>query len=229
MATGVLSRDPQHPLARYVLLRLALTGRRWAEAEEHVRTLVAAGRDGYDLRLMWARAAGARNDSVEVRRQLEAAARIDENRAPAWQGLYELSSRTDDSELGMRALTRLVDIDQHNAALGLELLRHLKRREDWEALAARGEAMTYVDPLSADPHALLAEAYLNLRQPEKALFEYDSALAVDPNSASSHLGRVGALRDLGRLSEAREAARNAVRLDASLEEATREILQRATP
>ena len=229
VATEVVERDAQEPLARFVLARVALSAGRWSQAEEHVRVLVAAGRDGYDLRLMWARSAAQRRDAVQVRRQLEAAAQIDADRAPAWQGLLELSERTNDRDLQLRALTRLVDIDQHDPTPALALLRQLEQREDWGELVRRGESMIYLDPLGAAPHALLAEAYLKTGRPQEALFEFESALLSNPESeARLHLGRARALQALGRTQEARAAANEASAIDPSISDEAEELLRRPT-
>jgi hypothetical protein len=67
---------------------------------------------------------------------------------------------------------------------------------------------TYINP--SDPEILsgLGRAYLELRQPDKALFTYDTMLLAKPSPrrpALVHLGRAKALYALGKKADAKAA------------------------
>lgn len=225
-AEAAIGISTAHPVARFVMARLAASSRDLPGAASHLRALLEGGVDGYEVRLFAARLASRRRDSASMRRELEAATRIDPDRIEAWQGLSEAIQG--DSAARLEVLRRLSQIDQHDRETQGELLTALERASAWEELRTVATRGLHVDPHSAEVHRALALALersgrAGLRD---ALFELDSALLASPERpAPIQVSRARVLLELGRRSEARTAAQEALRLDPSNTEA-QSILQR---
>lgn len=226
-AQAALRADASQPIALFVLARLALARRDPSAADQHLGRLIAAGHDGYEVRLLAARAAFGRRDPNAARAALEAATSIDGERPEAWQGLVQVSERLRDQELRSRALRRLAEIDQHDRATSHDLLVLLAERDEWADVVRYGEMSVFTDPLNADSRRLLAEAYLRADRAREALLEVDTALAAQPEQPGPvHLLRARVLVALRRAREARESAERAVAADPSLAAQAREITSR---
>lgn len=224
-AQRALALDAHEPTANFVAARLALAARDGATAERHLRAILAGGRDGYELRLLLARAALGRGDATGARRELEAAAGIDAERPEAWQGLAEVAARLEDAPLRISALSRLAEIDEHDRETNAELLKLLVDAGRWEDALRVGEMGTFVDPANATTHGLLARVYLERGRVADALYEADSALVVGHEAPGAmHALRARALQRLRRSRQAREAARAAVAADPSLQAELRDLL-----
>ncbi|NOY92155.1 MAG: hypothetical protein GXP55_13235 [Deltaproteobacteria bacterium] len=160
---------------------------------------MAAHHDGYDVRLMAARAALALEDEAGAKVQLEAAVAIDAERPEALMGLLELARRGHDDDARREVLTRLATLDEHSREVSAELLDLLLAQSRWPELVRFGEAAIFVDPERAESHAALAEAYLHVGRPEESLYELDSALLAHPtDEAPIRSARARALAALGR-------------------------------
>ena len=220
-----LMADRDHALARFVAARVAMARRDVRTALADIRLLIASGHDGYQPRLLQARLAIRRRWPSFARSALEAAARIDPRRIEAWQGLLALADRSGDQELRLRALRRIVDLDQHDREHNQELLAHAVAEEDWARALAYGERSVLVDPLRPEARRLYAEALLHADRASDALLEADAALAASPREPGpAHLTRARVLARLRRPRDARAAARAAVVADPSLRAAAAEIL-----
>lgn len=220
-------RERAQPLARFVAARLALARRQPRTALGDLRILIESGRDGYEVRLLQARAALALRNARLAREALEAAARIDAGRPEAWDGLYELAGRLNEPTLRQRALRAYVDIDQHHSARNFELMQALAEQGDWDGVREYGLRAVYVDPLNPEARRLYAEALVRAGDGREALAQADLALAAEPEQPGpAHLTRARALVALRRAREARAAADAAVQADPSLADAAREVLAR---
>lgn len=221
---AALAIDPAQPIARFVGARLALAARDSNAAEAHLTRLIESQHDGYEVRLLQARAGFGRRDPRAARQALEAAVRIDGDRPEAWQGLVQVSERVNDPSLSLRALRRLAEIDQHDRATSAALLERLAAEGEWGEVLRFGEMSVFVDPLRADSRRLLAEAYLREGRARDALPEVDAALAAQPEQAGVvHLLRARILKALRRPREAREAAARAIQADPSLADEVRQL------
>lgn len=226
-AQAALRIDPDQPIASFVAARIALARRDARGADAHLARLIRTGKDGYEVRLLQARAAFGRRDPAAARQALEAATGIDPERPEAWQGLVQVSERTRDADLRLRALRRLAEIDQHDRQAHQQLLTLLAERGEWAEVLRFGEMSIYVDPLRAESRRLLAEAYLRAERPRDALPEVDAALAAGPEQPGAvHLLRARILQALRRTRDARQAAERAVEADPSLAEQARPFLGR---
>ncbi len=216
-AGRAIAHDTNEPVARYVMAMIAMSQGDPDGAEQHLRAILAGGKDGYDIRVMLARVAATRQDQAGMRDELEAATRIDPERAEAWRGLLAYAERASDDALAARALERVAHIEQHDRGAWVAWIDVLAEQQKWQELAAEAESAQFVAPESTDVHRLLGVARLELGQPEQALAAFDLALLTSPEHPGPiHMGRARALAALHRTAEARRAVEEAVRHDASL-------------
>jgi tetratricopeptide (TPR) repeat protein len=225
-AIEAIRLDARQPIARFVLARLAVERRDGSEAETHLAELIAGGHDGYEVRLLMARAAMLRSDVAGMRAALEVAVAIDSDRPEAWRGLLQSAELGRDPELRLRALRRLVDIDQHDRASLAALLDELAQREAWDELLAVAPRTVFVDPERGRGRYLHGEALLRAGRAAEALGEFDLALRASVElTGPIQLARARALAALGRRREAREAAHRAVAADPSFAPAASDLLR----
>jgi len=226
---------PGEPVARVVLARLALGARDAKAVNRHLAAIFAADQDGYDLRLLSARAAAAAGEADGVLAALQAAVAIDPDRPEAWQGLADLARRRRDPAALRDALSRLVDIDQHGRGAHHALLRLLADAGDWKAAGTLAARMLYLDPHDPRVHLALGAARLapggldedgpRRERARRALGDLDRARTLGADGAKVGHLRAEALRALGRDREAAEAEAEAT----AAEEAAAEAAGPGTP
>ena len=217
LAEGALALDAHEPTAHYLLAELAMGTQDARGADAHLRDLLANHHDGYDVRTLAARVALALHDRPGAIAHLEAATAIDAERGEAWQGLRELSRAAQDAVRLTTALERLANIDQHDRANYAELLTTLADAHRWPDVVRYGENAVFVEPGRAETHRLLGEAYVRTGKAREGLVELDQTLRLAPEHPGLvHLGRERALVALHRLPDARHAADDATRADATL-------------
>jgi tetratricopeptide (TPR) repeat protein len=221
---AALRIDRNEPTARFVAAQIAARGREPRRAFGDLRLLIEGGHDGYEVRLLQARVAfGVRNYTLG-REALQRATQIDPERPEAWQGLMQLAERTQQSDLRLEALRRVVDIDQHTGEMNFELMQALAERNEWDGVRTYGERSIFVDPLRAEARRLYAEALVRTGDPREGLAQADVALLAHPEQPGlAHLTRARALAALRRGREAREAADAAVAADPNLREQAQSI------
>jgi tetratricopeptide (TPR) repeat protein len=178
LAREVLAQSPDQPLALFALSHLALKAGRLPEAIARLSAILGLGHDGYQLRMLLARAQKAAGERALAVSQLEAAIRLDPERHEAYALLAELSDQAGDSARLERALERWSFLEQHARAPLLPYLRLLEQRGDFATLRARAEAGLYLDPEQSELHRLLALALLHGAQPGPARAEVERAIGL---------------------------------------------------
>jgi tetratricopeptide (TPR) repeat protein len=175
-----IALDPGQGLGLLLRAQLAKTGGDRPGARAALRKLVAAGHDGYAVRL----ALASMEDSPEARRaELTAAHELDPLASAPLRQLVELATDAHDEAAELAALRQLVvieenDGDAYRRLLGLLLARH----EPAEARRV-GEAAIYVDAESAETHRLYARALAATGARRDALFELESAVRASGSAA----------------------------------------------
>ena len=76
-----------------------------------------------------------------------------------------------------------------------------------------GQRAIALDDGLEGPHRLLGSVYLAVRQPDKAILEFEKAVAIAPNSADALAGMGWPLNAKGRFRESISALERAIRLD----------------
>lgn len=225
-ARAALKLAPQDKIALFALARVALQNHDSREAERCIRGIIAAGADGYGLRMMLAHAALARGATLEALPELEVAVTLDKDRPEAWQSLLEVAGRTHNEQLATRAVNAIADLDQHDRAAHEAQVALLAKHADWKDLVRAGESAIYIDPANAALHYHLGRAYLETGKPAVALPELDRALALGhPEVGDIQLTRARVLLALGKRPEAKAAAAAAVSADPELRERSDGVLR----
>lgn len=109
--------------------------------------------------------------------------------------LYKRSYQADKAREVLRAGATALP---HSGYLRLNYGYQLLWEGRYPEAISQFEIYSRIRPDEANPLDSLGEAYLIAGVPERALEEYERALAIDANFASSHLGRSWAFSQLGR-------------------------------
>jgi tetratricopeptide (TPR) repeat protein len=225
-AGEALALAPNHALGNYAMTRVALEKSDIKRASRHLRAIVKGGSDGYIIRLMLARASIARAAWKRALKHLEAAVAIDPERAEAWQAMVEVARAQFDEKLLLRALTALVEIDQHDRMAHASLLASLFAKKRWADLVRYGERTLYVDPGNPEVHRLLGRAYLERNRARDSLRELKQAVALGhPDAGRIHLERARAFLALGKRKSARQEAARAVLIAPDLAKNAKRLLK----
>ncbi|HEX4338227.1 MAG TPA: tetratricopeptide repeat protein [Polyangiaceae bacterium] len=167
-----LSLDPKLGLALWLRLQLAKTGNDRAAAKRGAEALIAAGHDGYAVRVALAEA----SPKDEQRAALEAAHEFDPLESAPLRRLAELAREAKDFDGEVKALRALVVLEENDGDSYRRLLSLLVGRHELEEARRIGEAAVYVDAESAETHRLYGEALLAAGQRKEAEFEFSSAV-----------------------------------------------------
>jgi tetratricopeptide (TPR) repeat protein len=172
--------DPKYADANYIQLRIAMDRKKFDEAAKIADKMIAAGHDGYALRIKAADIAELRKDKVRAREHLEAAHRFDPSQAEPLQGLYDFANKLGDKTAQLDALRRLSLVDQHDRRVWVRLLELLLARGEWAEAVKVGESAIYVDVMNPKVHRLYAKALARTGRQISAIFELNSAILAGP-------------------------------------------------
>lgn len=129
--------------------------------------------------------------------------------ANAYMGLcqYHLDKHEEAQQSARRAIGLLPDHPFGHYVLGLVMLETKRLKEAKDAIL---EAIR-LDPEQAQFHGLLGYVYLGARQYQEALASADKGLSLDPTNMPCRNCRATALTQLGRMEEARETIKDALK------------------
>ena len=207
-AKAALVLDARQPIARYVQAEIALHEGDAAKAKAMFQGLIADGHDSFDLRSRLAQLAQSDNQPGEVEQQLCAAKKLDPERSSPYQELAQLYEKTNRLPKALVELEHYAFLEQMDLAPLKKLVVEYGKLGKWAKVRTYGEMATYINPADPDILGGLARAYLELRQPARALFTYDTMLLTTPpprRPALVHLGRGKALLALNKRAEAKLA------------------------
>jgi cellulose synthase operon protein C len=212
-ATAALALDGKQPIARYIQAEVVLHQDDMPRAKALYQGLIADGHDSFDLRSRLAQIAQSEGKPDEVERELCAAKKLDPERSAPYQELAQHYEKAGQTPQALVELEHFVYLEQMDLAPLKKLVVEYGKAASWAKVRTYGEMATYINP--SDPEILsgLGRAYLELRQPDKALFTYDTMLLAKPpprRPALVHLGRTRALLALGKKADARAALAQAM-------------------
>jgi tetratricopeptide (TPR) repeat protein len=212
-ATAALVLDAKQPIARYIQAEVVLHQGDMPKAKALYQGLIVDGHDNFDLRSRLAQIAQSEGKLDEVERELCAAKKLDPERSFPYQELAQLYEKAGQIPKALVELEHYAYLEQMDLAPLKKLVVEYGKAANWVKVRTYGEMATFINP--ADPEILsgLGRAYLELRQPDKALFTYDTMLLVKPpprRPALVHLGRAKALLALGKKTDARAALNQAM-------------------
>ncbi len=165
-----LGLDAKNGLALWLRVQLAKTSNDHAGAVKAVDALIAAGHDGYAVRM----ALSEVTDGAPQLAALRAAHTFDPSQAAPLRQIAELSDKDPDAEIA--ALRQLVLLEENDGDSYRRLMTLLLARKDAEEARRVGEAAIYVDMESAETHRLYGEALLATGARKQALYEFESAI-----------------------------------------------------
>ena len=122
--------------------------------------------------------------------------------------MLELAGDQGRPDLVDRALSALIDIDEHGRDIWRIYIAHALESDDQAALNAVGRRAIFVDPASPLSHIAYSRALLAAGERSAALEEADVVLGMETDAPTipAHDARRRALEALGRTAEARSEA-----------------------
>ena len=213
-AAATVALDPKQPIARYILAELAVHNGDAVKAKQLYIGLISDGHDSYDLRTRLAQL--AEGDHAEVEKQLCAAKKLDPERSYPYQALSELYEKAGDLPKALSELEAYAFIEQMELSPLKKLVVGYAKLGTWAKVRTYGEMATYINPQDPEITEGLARAYLELHQPDKALYTYDTMLIANPTPrrpALVQLGRAKAYLALRRTTDARAALAAALKTE----------------
>jgi tetratricopeptide (TPR) repeat protein len=187
-----------------------------ARAKALYQGLIADGHDNFDLRSRLAQIAQGEGKLDDVERQLCAAKKLDPERSFPYQELAQLYEKAGNMPKALIELEHHAYLEQMDLAPLKKLVVEYGKAASWGKVRTYGEMATFITPSDPEILAGLGRAYLELRQPDKALFTYDTMLLIKPpprRPALVHLGRAKALLALGKKREAKAALDQATKTE----------------
>ncbi len=168
--------SPRDPNVRFLSAKLALRRRDAAAAKRELEAMVAEKNDGYAVRMMLADLAEDAGDAKGAAAQFEAAYRLDPTQPDPLQSLADMARKANDADRELAYLRPLAAIDQHDRRVWRRLMARLLEKKAFAEAKRVGEGSIFVDVHGAETHALYAEALAGGAEPDKALFEAETAL-----------------------------------------------------
>lgn len=215
-AAAALALDPKQPIARYIQAEIVLHQGDIARAKALYQGLIVDGHDSFDLRSRLAQIAQGEGKLDQVEQQLCAAKKLDPERSTPYQELAQLYEKAGQLPRALTELEHFAFIEQMDLAPLKKLVVEYGKLGSWPKVRTYGEMATFINPSDPDILAGLGRAYLELRQPGKALFTYDTMLLATPpprRPALVQLGRVKALIALGKPADAKAALAEAMKTE----------------
>jgi tetratricopeptide (TPR) repeat protein len=215
-ATAALALDARQPIARYIMAEIVLHQGDLPRAKDLYQGLIADGHDSFDLRSRLAQIAEGEHKAGEVEQQLCAAKKLDPERSSPYQELAQRYEKLGQLPKALVELEHYAFIEQMDLAPLKKLVVEYGKLGNWAKVRTYGEMATFINPADADILSGLARAYLELRQPARALFTFDTMLVTNPpprRPALVHLGRARAFLALGKTADARAALAQAMRTE----------------
>ena len=173
---AALKLEPKQPLGLWLKSQVAAGRGDRAASREALTALLAAGKDGYTVRIALADAAPS---ASERRSHLEAARGFDPTAAAPLKSLVELAKASHDEDAELDALRALTPIEENNGEAYRRLVEILVSRHAFEEARKAGEAAVYVDVENAGTHLAYAQALVGAGARQDAIFELESALKCD--------------------------------------------------
>lgn len=207
-AQAAITLDAKQPIARYILAEIAVHNGDGKKARDFYAGLIGDGHDSYDIRTRLAQIAQEAGDMAELEKQLCAAKKLDPERSYPYQALSELYGKKGDKPRSLAELEHYAFLEQMELSPLKELTTGYAETATWAKVRTYGEMATFINPQDLEVLGNLGRAYLELGDPGKALYTYDTMLVASPaprRPALVHLGRAKALAAMGKKADAKAA------------------------
>lgn len=110
----------------------------------------------------------------------EEAAKVEPGDAKAYLGVGSALNEQRDYPGAQKALEHCLELNPESAEAHYELARTLAALGKWDTAAPHVQRAISINPDYAGPHVLLGNIYLENKQPEAALHEFEEYLRLDP-------------------------------------------------
>jgi tetratricopeptide (TPR) repeat protein len=214
---AALKLDPNHQTAHWLYMRKAVADHDREAAEVHLNAIRKAGGDGYAVQLMLANLAEAKKDKVATRAAFETAYKYDPTQVEPLEGLYDIAKEDKRDDDALDVLRKLAPIDQHDQHVWRALLTGLVEHKLWTEAAQVGEGAVFVDVGGAGTHVLFGKALAQTGDPDRALFEAESALVCadlkPKDAANAHALEAQVLLSQKKNADAKKHRDEALKLD----------------
>ena len=181
-AERVLAARKDDKLALFTSAQLHLARNDLAGTVATLKRLLAAGGDGYEVRLMLGRLMLDLGNLAAGKRHLDRAKKLDPERAQTYMLMVGAYEKAKDLPALIRELKALVQLDQQRAAYALRLVQLLAEKGDHAGVRRYGRLAYYIQPASARLYLALARAH-DARAPrrniKKARWHLQTALMID--------------------------------------------------
>ncbi|MFU8802367.1 MAG: tetratricopeptide repeat protein [Bradymonadaceae bacterium] len=205
-----MGKAPDDVRVRWIAARMMLHMDRPADAYEHGQAILELHRDAYDLRVLMARAAMMREESVAAEVHFGAATELYPNGREAWQGLFGLARSRDDVLLAERALRRLFALDQNDPTVARRFAESALEAKTWDEACAAGERWLDIQPFEADSARAMGRAGLACGKEGQAAQAFELLLLLEARRVDeAYVWIVRQLTEAGFEDKAQEWAKRA--------------------
>jgi tetratricopeptide (TPR) repeat protein len=163
-------------------------------ALDEIAAAVEGGADGFELRMMEARAARRAGDLAREEAALRAAVLRDPTQPEAHRALAALGERRGRADERATHLRAAVALDQHDRASLRALLSLDLAASRWTEILALEELSLQLDPEHAAGRLAVAQAAAERGQVDRAVAALEDAARIAPGLEASVRARVTALR-----------------------------------
>lgn len=216
VAEQALKLDPKHKKALWAAAEAAWAAGAEAAARPRLEALVAAGGDGYDARIRLGAIAIRAGDIAAAETHLARAKQVDPERSEPYLLLADLYFKQKRDADALAELERYVYLEQMEYGPVKQLVDKHRAAKNWAKVREFGEIAVLINPYDPDLHVALGDAYVELRQHDPAIYEYDSALVCDPplrRPAVAYIGLARAYLAKKDMKQARKALDAALKLE----------------
>ena len=211
---SALALDAAQPTANYVGGDVALFQKKEDEAISAYEKVLAAGKDGYDLRRSLALLYKNKKLTDKAREHLEAAKKRNPQVTEPHESLAEIYEAAGEVDKAYAELEQVGRVDQKNFGVLKKLVLHFAKKGVPEKVIEFAELAFYLDPFDGKLHLELGRALAAKGDGERALKELQAALdSGHKEAAEVHVEVAQVHLSAGRRVEAAAAAQEALKKD----------------
>jgi tetratricopeptide (TPR) repeat protein len=205
----------EDPTASFLTAELAIQAGETSTAVDELRGLLAAGHDGYDLRLRLAVTSLRNDDEVSTEKHLRRAIELCPTEVEPRLLLMELLDHLGRDKDRAREAEALLLLEPQSATVARRTVLEAAAGGRPDTVVKLAPVATFIDPADANVQAALGRALMGMGRTREARQAFERALRFTPDNAALHRALADALDKLGETSQAaahrRAAGRDAGR------------------
>jgi cellulose synthase operon protein C len=177
-ARKALALDAKNALARFVLAEALLQAKDLKGAQAEYEALLAAGTDGYPIRVSLGRLAVAAGDMGAAAKHLNEAKRWDPDEIEPYALLMKLYEEKDGREALLKEAEAYLDVQEHDHDAARLLIDRYASDKRWADVARVAPRVIGITPMEPYVHQQYGIALATLNRPKEAIDELEAALAA---------------------------------------------------